>query len=248
MEVFQVIPSTNAYALAHPPEKADHWYLYAAEQQTAGRGRLGRVWQSPAFENIYLSLSWRVVLDSLQRQRLSALSLVIGLSVIDVLRVHVPQVHWQLKWPNDVWGNGRKVAGILLESQSMGTCIHLVVGLGLNVYSKVWPALDPQPTSLALLTQGVFDRSLLVADIVSRWSYDIDQFLSEGLVPFQSRWANVDALLGKSITLTTAQGQVEGVACGIDAQGALQLRHAIGGQILSHSVGEVQLLKTGTSV
>lgn len=240
IRVFDTLASTNGHALMYPP-KLNQWQVTLAESQTAGRGRLGRTWHSPAHDNIYLSLSWLLDRGYAHRRRLPALSLVIGLGVIEVLRRLAPMVDWRLKWPNDVWGNGQKVAGILLESQSLDGQLQLVVGVGLNVHGRQWPGLDKPVTSLVLLMQQDCDRALIVASLLNQWTLDIPVFLTAGLESFQDRWRSADALLGCDVILTTPQGQVTGTAHGINATGALQLKHE-DGQIHSHHVGEIQRL------
>lgn len=240
IELFDTLPSTNAYALAHPPQLAQ-WQVILADSQSAGRGRLGRTWHSPAFDNIYMSLSRLVECDAASRARLPALSLVVGLGVIDVLHSLAPSIDWRLKWPNDVWANGQKIAGILLESQSVGRQLQLVIGVGLNVHGRQWPMVDKPVTSLALLTQQHFDRALIVASLLNQWTLDIPRFLIDGLAAFQQRWQAADALFGHDVILSTPQGNLAGTACGIDATGALRLKYE-DGQIHSHHVGEIQRL------
>lgn len=239
--IFDTLASTNEYALTHPP-KLGQWQVTLAESQTAGRGRLGRTWHSPAHGNIYLSLSWLLDRNYAHRPRLPALSLVIGLGVIEVLRTLAPQVDWRLKWPNDVWADGQKVAGILLESHSIDGQLQLVVGLGLNVHGRQWSGLDKAVTSLAVLADQDYDRAWIVARLLNQWALDIPVFLTAGLASFQARWQAVDALLGQDVVLTTPQGQIVGTAHGINATGALQLKHE-DGQVRHYSVGEVERLR-----
>ena len=240
---FMSLASSNAYALTKVPA-LDYWQLYVAEQQTAGRGRLGRHWHSPAFENIYLSLSWVFALNASQQRNLAALSLVAGLSVVSMLKKLIPTVNWQVKWPNDIWGNGQKVAGILLESQKVGSLTQLVLGLGLNVNSSDFSLVErvPSPSSLYLLTQQTFDRNALVALVVNQLLSDIQQFFQAGLPAFKERWLAADGLMGQALSITTAKGQEHGIARGIDEAGYLLIEQD-NGQLIACSVGEVQLLK-----
>lgn len=244
---FASLPSTNACALTIPPS-ASQWQLYVAETQTAGRGRLGRAWFSPAFENVYLSLSWAQALSLAQQTRLAALSLVAGLSVVAVLQKLVPSVHWQVKWPNDIWGNGQKVAGLLLESQKLTSqpaeaLTQLVLGLGLNVNGRDFSSVERQlaPTSLALLTKRFFNRNRLIAALVNQLLADSALFFTAGLSVFQERWCKVDALAGQILTVTTSKGQERGIARGIDAHGYIVIEQEHG-QLFTCSVGEIELL------
>lgn len=236
---FSQLPSTNTYALSHPPQTP--WQLIVADQQTAGRGRLGRHWYSPPGENLYCSFSWRQTLSLEQQQRIAALSLVMALGVIDVLRSCAPDICWQVKWPNDIWGNGQKLAGILLESQRLNGQWHLVVGLGLNVHATSWP-FEPRPTSLQLLKPQAWSREILLASVLNQWLSDIPVFFQAGLAPFQRRWQAADALLGRHLRLVRDHQSIEGLMCGIDHQGCLRLQHS-DHKVYSHAVGEIQLLR-----
>ncbi len=241
IQCFESLASTNSYALSQVC-RLHHWHVLVAETQTAGRGRLGRTWHSPRGENIYLSLSWVLALSKEQQRGIASLSLVAGLSVVHVLQEIAPAICWQVKWPNDLWGNGHKVAGVLLESQSAGALLQLVLGLGLNVngldYSDI--RRTPPASSLALLTGKAFDRNRLVAAVINRFLTDYGQFMSEGLGSFQARWEKVDALAGQKLVFTFNNQQETGIARGINATGQLLIERAEG-SLVPYSVGEVQL-------
>lgn len=239
---FDSLPSTNTHALGQM-SVFDCWQLYMAESQTAGRGRLGRVWHSPAYENIYLSLSKTMFLSMNRQRHIAALSLVAALSIVTVLNALLPAIHWQVKWPNDIWGNGHKVAGLLLESQKVGHLTQLVLGVGLNVNSTDFSEVKriPAASSLALLAGHVQDRTMVIIALIKQLMTDSEQFFKEGLSTFQARWQAVDALYGQALSVTTAKGQETGVACGIDSDGQLAIERTDGSR-LSCSVGEVTLL------
>lgn len=237
---YHELDSTNSQALAQTPILADRWQLWLSEVQSGGRGRLGRHWQSPACADICMSLSRLTLMTASQRSALPALSLVVALAVVDVLMRFVPTVRWQVKWPNDIWGNGQKMAGILLESQSRDSLLQWVVGVGVNVHSTAWSGVEPAPTSLLLLTGQPFDRSNLVASLVDQLICDSQLFFEVGLAYFIERWQLSDGLYGKTVTVNTSTGSLHGIAMGIDSYGRLCVEMADGCRH-SCAVGEASL-------
>ena len=130
-EILDQIPSTNSYLVERATANAPSGSICFAEQQTAGKGRRGRHWVSPFGSNIYLSILWRFQASPLA---ISGLSLAIGVAVIRALKLHYGDI-FQLKWPNDIYWQGLKLGGILVEvsGESEGPCAA-VIGLGLNTY------------------------------------------------------------------------------------------------------------------
>lgn len=215
------VTSTNDY-LSELKEPAARFTVCLAEQQTAGRGRRGRPWQSPFARNLYLSLAY----DSNRGvSGLDGLSLVIGMAVTQSLaKLGVEGL--SIKWPNDIWLGGRKLAGILIElSGELQTRCRVVIGLGLNVYmTDVEAATIDQPwVSLGgagLVPKG--GRNQLAGALLSELRATLQVFEAEGFEPFRERWVDYDALRGRHLYVV---GQdVTGVGIGIDAHGAYQLQ------------------------
>lgn len=144
------LPSTNDRALAWAREGAPHGAMVTADAQTAGRGRLGRRWDSPPGAGLYVSLVLRpaeVVVGRGWDPRWAALGLAVGLGLREGLARWVPDA--LLKWPNDLLVRGHKLAGVLCETRWQGSTPDIVVGFGVNVAQREFPA-ELRATSLAL--------------------------------------------------------------------------------------------------
>lgn len=220
--------STNLLAFeqlkTHPAAREAHVVL--AEHQSAGRGRRGKVWQSPVAGNLYLSVAWRYDAGI---QVLSGMSVAIGVAVAQVLNKLLATNEFQLKWPNDIWWRDHKVAGILIEVQGDATSeCACVIGLGVNVAPKNqwaeqmaglrWQTLADIAKELGIT---VPDRNTLAlklshAIIEVCKTYDV-----VGIEGYLDEFAKLDALSAREVVVDTAQGLLVGRAKGIDRQGLL---------------------------
>lgn len=245
LEVAWSLDSTNSELLRRPvPAFAAAVLL--AERQSAGRGRRGRDWSSPLAANLYLSLS-RMFDGGLAR--LPGLSLVAGVATAEALHA-LGYVDVRLKWPNDlvVPGAGdtptlRKLGGLLVEGGGeVAGPARAVLGLGLNV-AMPEAATDSihQPwTDLAHLDAGKLpSRNALAAALLVHWLPALAQFDVEGLAPFLPRYAQLDALAGRVVTLRDDTGSRDGHALGLATDGALRVR--IDGAECSVHAGEVSV-------
>lgn len=216
IHVFAELDSTNRWALAHG-QCGD---VCLAELQSAGRGRRGRVWHSPAGSNIYLSLRWCFAGVPAQ---LSLLSLVTGVAVAEALS-DCGIVGHKLKWPNDLYYDGKKFAGILLES--VGTLEQVVIGIGINV--NMLPsadlAIEQAWTSLQLIAQQPWERNRLIAALLNRLLARLQGFPQMAFTQFQQDWQHWDMLQGQTIQVLEQTNSYHGYACGIDTQGQLIVR------------------------
>jgi BirA family biotin operon repressor/biotin-[acetyl-CoA-carboxylase] ligase len=204
------------------PAPAHGSRVHFAERQTAGQGRRGRSWVSPLAANLYFSLARRFGGGF---AALSGLSLAVGVAVAEALHAAgYPQV--QLKWPNDLMAEGRKLGGILIElrGEAMGPC-DAVIGVGLNVRMPPAPGRIDQPwTDLATLAPPP-GRNALAARLLDHLLPALARFDRDGLDPFAPRWAALDALAGQRVRMQQGSEARHGVALGIDASGALRVRH-----------------------
>lgn len=214
-----------------------------AEEQTAGRGRAGRRWVTPAGSQVALTLIWR--LDSPPPGGLSGLSLVTGLAALDCLQ-QMGLHSASLKWPNDVYWNDRKLGGILVEVQgnSAARCA-LVVSIGINVTTcssatAVCEVDQPMVDCLTVLGK-VPDRNRMAALFLSAWYGALQRFMASGFAPFVDEWSRYDYLHGRAVEMLVAGDVVAGRAVGVDATGALQVQTAIG--IQACYAGDVQLCR-----
>jgi BirA family biotin operon repressor/biotin-[acetyl-CoA-carboxylase] ligase len=237
LDVAWSLDSTNSELLRRPAPDAGVDVLLA-EQQTLGRGRRGRQWASPMAANLYVSLSRQF---SGGLARLGGLSLVAGIAVAEALRqAGYPQV--ALKWPNDLMVEGRKLGGVLVEGGGEhGGPVRAVVGVGVNVRMPATTAaqIDQPWVDLATLSPVLPSRNQVAAHLVSALLLALDRFDHEGLAPFLPRFAALDALAGREVTLHAAGGETHGVAEGIGGDGALRVR--IGATLQHVHAGDVSV-------
>jgi BirA family biotin operon repressor/biotin-[acetyl-CoA-carboxylase] ligase len=217
--------------------------LLVAEQQTRGRGRWGRSWQSSAGASLTCSLALPFAPSDW-----SGLSLAIGVALADALdpdsRSDAP--HIALKWPNDLmWvdasGQGRKLGGILIESVPVGQQRMAVIGVGLNVAEQPVSDLSNGFACLQEVIPGI-DAPGALHRIAKPWLEAVLEFQREGFAPFRARFQRRDHLAGRTVT-TTQEDLPSGVAEGIDAGGALLVR--AGGTLRSVSAGDVSVRPAG---
>jgi len=238
IEVHSLIDSTNSYLLRRLPNHLSQGQVCVAEYQSAGRGRRGRQWISPFGSQIYLSIYWFL------EQGLSAamgLSLVTALAVSDAVYA-LTNIKVQLKWPNDIYIDGAKLAGILidLEGQALEPS-HSVIGVGLNVDMPTQAAIKigQKWTDLQSHSKDKIDRNLLSAELIHYLLKRLEDYQNEGLVEMVNEWHAQDFYLNKKVKLLTGERAIKGVCRGVNAQGALLLE--VDGKIKTIYGGEVSL-------
>lgn len=222
--VQHITDSTNAQlmqALQHNTVPAKSTVV-VAEAQTAGRGRRGRPWYSPFGSNLYFSYYWRLEQGM---QAAMGLSLVAGCAVCALLRRDY-QVEATLKWPNDIYIDQRKVAGVLVElaGQADATC-DVVIGVGLNItLSENAMQHISQPYAELTAASGVkVDRNALVVQLQKELTAALQLFERQGFKPFQQVFNQVDLFAGRMVTLS-GSAAVSGICKGVDERGALLLQ------------------------
>ncbi len=242
LEIHDAIDSTNTRLMREAAEGAPSGTLCLAERQTAGRGRLGRIWVSPFGANLYLSLLWRFPFGP---AGMGGLSLAAGAGVADALRAAGAR-DIGLKWPNDILWQRRKLAGLLLEvaGEAHGPA-HVVVGVGVNTHlepeqgaaiTRPWVDLDQ------VLGRGAYSRNALAAGVAEALVQAMDRFGREGLTPFLDDWERYDLYRGEQVEVHWGQQRVRGTHLGLDANGALRLDTGSG--IETFQAGEVSLRST----
>jgi len=241
--IFEELPSTNPYLseLVKTNPKCDK-YICLAESQTSGRGRLGRQWISPYARNIYLSLLWRFVKTP---GELGGLSLAVAVAVAEALKRYGIHENIQLKWPNDVLWQQKKLAGILIEvSGEAHHAYNAVIGIGINVDmpAKLDQKIGQDWCDIAQITNSIPQRNKLIGLLLDQLLITMDVYQKSGLKPFLDKWSELDISVGKQITLITPQEKVIGIASGIDEQGHFLLKDKLG-KIHSFAAGEVSLAK-----
>lgn len=216
-----IVDSTNAEALRLLQSGMPAPFVVLAESQTSGRGRRGRAWASPPAQNLYYTLALKV---SSGTQGLSGLSLVVGLAVLHSLR-RAGVGNAGLKWPNDIYARGKKIAGILLElTGDPADVCHVIIGIGINVNMTSSVADIDQPwTSVRAQTGAIVDRGKLVTFLSESLHYYQDRHAREGFAALRGEWEANNIWQSRRCTLSTGTRQVKGSMIGIDEQGALRL-------------------------
>ncbi|ELY4159983.1 bifunctional biotin--[acetyl-CoA-carboxylase] ligase/biotin operon repressor BirA [Cronobacter turicensis] len=218
--VLPVIDSTNQYLLDRLSE-LESGDACIAEYQQAGRGRRGRKWFSPFGANLYLSMYWR-----LEQGPAAAvgLSLVIGIVMAEVLHeLGADQV--RVKWPNDLYLNDRKLAGILVElTGKTGDAAQIVIGAGINLAMRQVESDIVNQGWINLQEAGIkVDRNELAVRLIEKLRASLREFEQEGLAPFLTRWEKLDNFIHRQVKLIIGEREIYGISRGIDNQGALLL-------------------------
>lgn len=227
--------STSDDAALAAKSGAPHGALFLADTQTRGRGRRGSQWLSAPGAGLWFSVLLR---PRLSPELLPGIALSAGLAVRAAVAEHVA-ARVKVKWPNDVLADGRKLAGILVESQLNGADVaSVVVGIGINVSQRELPEeIRDIATSLALLSSRETQREPLLAAVLEALESELERLSSRGLSGVAAALAPHDALLGRRMRI---EGR-EGYGAGIDASGMLRLRLPNGAEQLIAS-GHVELL------
>lgn len=237
LDLIPVIDSTNQFLLdrvGQLPQGA----VCLAEYQEAGRGRRGRQWLSPFGSNLYLSMYWR--LDAGMAAAMG-LSLIVGVAIAEALQ-SLGADDIKVKWPNDLYYQDKKLAGILIEMTGQaGDAAHLVIGMGLNVAmtEKEGTDIDQAWTNLAQASGSLPERNQLAATLIQRLHETLEHYEQVGLDGFIERWNRLDNYLDRPVKLLIGQRVVEGIARGINNQGALLLETEQG--LMPYVGGEISL-------
>ncbi len=220
VRVVPVTDSTSSRLLETPAQNDPQALL--AEFQTAGRGRRGRSWLSPFGTQLALSLAWSY--DALPPQ-LTALPLAVGVICARVLQAQGAAV--ALKWPNDLVVRGengelRKLGGILLEhrGEGGGGC-RVVVGIGINLSVPPGQAATVAQPWINLGELIPVARNRLAADLLQALERMLAEYPQTGFAPLAADWARFDVAAGHAVRVLIGERPLDGIACGIDAHGAL---------------------------
>lgn len=232
VDVIAITDSTNQ-RLAEADASADPQALLA-EFQSAGRGRHGREWVSPFGANVYLSLAWAFPHWPAQ---ITALPLAIGVACARALRAQgVNDV--ALKWPNDLIVEGRKLGGILIEQRGEGGgACRAIVGVGVNVSMQDASNITQPWTSVAAVLGKTPARNAIAAEVIAQLTLALDQFAERGFASFATEWDRLDLTRDKLVRVEAGKESYEGVARGLDRNGALRIetpagvRHALAGDV-----------------
>lgn len=224
IDVFAEIESTNSYLMRQSGPPLGRIAVALTDNQTAGRGRHGRTWQSPAGSGLCLSMAYTFASSP---ANLPALTLAIGLGVIESLQqLDIDDV--RLKWPNDLIAGDSKLGGILTEALTRsGSAVTVVTGVGLNIDLGGHPDLVAETErSLRIIDLNTHasrlpGRNALASSLIGGLSKILVEYETSGFGPFTTLWQRYDWLLGRKLTIATPQRQVSGIGAGIEDDGAL---------------------------
>jgi BirA family biotin operon repressor/biotin-[acetyl-CoA-carboxylase] ligase len=223
LKILSVVDSTNRYAREQAANHASSGLVVLAEKQTAGRGRRGKVWVSPLASNIYMSVVWDF---SGAGDTLKGLSLAIGVAVRRaLLKLGVADI--KLKWPNDIFVNGKKLGGILLEmiGDPSAEC-SVIVGIGINVLMSESSAeeIDQDWIDLQRASSVTISRNELVACLITETFEVLGNFQRTGFSVYRAEWQAADLLKNQSGTISKDRESVSGIVLGVDNSGSLRMQ------------------------
>ncbi len=226
IEVFPEIASTNSYLMQQPGPETGQFRVAVTDNQTAGRGRQGKTWQSPPGSGLCLSMAYTF---GRQPEHLSALTLALGIDMIETLAGQ-GITGLKLKWPNDLVANDGKLGGILTEAHVRAQdAVTVVTGVGLNVDLADGLDLEDEAggvlrvVDLKSLANEIPPTEHLAGILINGLQQTFVAFKDAGFEAFAGRWADYDWLRGREISVATARTELSGTGAGIADDGALLL-------------------------
>jgi BirA family transcriptional regulator, biotin operon repressor / biotin---[acetyl-CoA-carboxylase] ligase len=236
-----LVDSTNAVAMKLAAQGMPHGTVVVAEEQTGGRGRLGRTWYSEKASGIYSSIILR---PALPPSAAPILTLMAGLAARQAI-IAATELIPDIRWPNDLLVNGKKAAGILTEMNAEMDRVHSVVlGIGLNVnHSEMPPDLRRVATSFRIEGQRVYSRVHLMAALLRKTQTLYDLLMSRGGAEIATQWAAASSFAsGKRVRVSLRSGQYTATTLGLEPSGALRVRFDDGREdsLLSGDVVELK--------
>ncbi|MFC2075097.1 biotin--[acetyl-CoA-carboxylase] ligase [Bdellovibrionota bacterium] len=229
--------STNDDCKSRGKAGAPQGFTLIADTQTEGRGRYGRKWFSPAGSNIYFST---VLRPNRKLYEIPTVTLTAAVAIHDCLTQFLPKELLGIKWPNDILGNGKKLAGILTELFQEPP--FLVLGVGLNVNVEEFPEeLQSIATSVKILLDGKeTSREELFAKLCFNLEKWYELWTAEGFAPIRDYWEKNSGMVGRTVKITGKEN-VTGMVKGISETGGLLVEDQAG-EIREEKGGEIELL------
>jgi BirA family biotin operon repressor/biotin-[acetyl-CoA-carboxylase] ligase len=219
----EVLSSTQKIAHTLAGDGAEEGTIVVADQQTSGRGRLARAWYSPKQTGIWMSMILRPKIPINKTPQLTLLTAVALIQAIEEVTGLTPEI----KWPNDILINGKKIVGILTELQAEADRVHsVIIGVGMNVNHTLdqFPEeLQAIATSIAAETGEQADRAQVIQAIMMNFEKLYTSYLVHGFKPVKLLWESYAISLNKNLIARTLQGTIRGRAIGIDDEGVLLL-------------------------
>lgn len=237
-----VVDSTNNLALELGEKGAAHGTVVIADQQTKGRGRLGRVWVSPPGVNIYMSVLLKPQFSPRDAMLLTVMA---GVACCRALR-DISGLIVMLKWPNDLLISDRKVGGILTETKFSGNMMHTaVVGIGINVNTELteFPAdVRAIATSLRNESNREYSRTTLAAAILNEMETWYDMLRRGGRAEVCNEWRRLSLMIGRAVEVADDKEVYRGIAEDIDEEGQLLIKLPTG-SVITINTGDLIILR-----
>jgi BirA family transcriptional regulator, biotin operon repressor / biotin---[acetyl-CoA-carboxylase] ligase len=219
----ECVDSTQKIAKTLSYDNAAEGTVVIAEQQESGRGRLNRIWYSPKYTGVWMSMILR---PNIPLQKAPQLTLITAVAVVQAIE-EVTNLSPQIKWPNDILLNGKKVTGILTELQAEADRIFaIIIGVGINVNQKLedYPEdIQNIATSLSIETGEKISRAQIIRSVFSHFERLYLLYLEQGFTPIKLLWESYAISIGKTIIARTVNENIRGKALGITEDGVLML-------------------------
>lgn len=214
---FDSIESTNLFLTNRP--FSNKVQLCLAREQTQGKGQYGRNWESQRDGSILFSIRRNFP----QECNLNGLSLVVGLAIVKVIEQECLVEGFKIKWPNDIYFESKKLAGVLLENQTQLESQSVVIGVGINYFIDQIMIFEIPWTDLSKITKKLPDIELLTAEIINNILVMSEHFSVFGFDDFRSDWNRYDMLQGTKVKCTDLKDSFEGEVLGVSSKGALKI-------------------------
>ena len=214
---FDSIESTNLFLTNRP--FSNKVQLCLAREQTQGKGQYGRNWESQRDGSILFSIRRNFP----QECNLNGLSLVVGLAIVKVIEQECLVEGFKIKWPNDIYFESKKLAGVLLENQTQLENQSVVIGVGINYFIDQNMIFEIPWTDLSKITKKLPDIELLTAEIINNILVMSEHFSVFGFDDFRSDWNRYDMLQGTKVKCTDLKDSFEGEVLGVSSKGALKI-------------------------
>lgn len=222
------VDSTQKIAHRLANDDAPEGTVIIAEEQLTGRGRMNRKWHSPKYTGIWMSVILR---PNLPPPKAPQLTLITAVAVVQAIEEFIG-LQPQIKWPNDILINGKKVTGILTELQAdADRIISIIIGIGINVNQQLedYPEeLRDIATSLSIESGNKLQRADLVKKLLYKLEHLYLLYLEKGFHPIKLLWESYAISIGKNITARTITGSIHGKALGITDDGVLMIEDETG--------------------
>ncbi|HJH11820.1 MAG TPA: biotin--[acetyl-CoA-carboxylase] ligase [Metalysinibacillus jejuensis] len=239
---YDVVDSTQTVAHRLVQDGAPHGTVVISEEQTAGKGRMMRPWESTRRKGIWMTIILR---PDIPPHRAPQFTLVTAVAVVNTMKAMLNISDPQIKWPNDILINGKKCTGILTEMQAESDVVQaLLIGVGINVNQdeEDFPEeLRPIATSLKIEEGEEIDRPALIANFLFFLEHYTNMYVKNGFGRIRELWEEASCTIGQRLHVTTPREVFEGQAIGISADGVLQVQKD-SGEVVEVYTADIKIL------